>query len=164
MSNELIILDKYCEVSKTSLSFKREVTKDEWQKAFDACRHIEGCIQFWIGDLLKYREQKWGMYDDIVEETGLDKKTLWEYKNTSEKIESSARAEELSYAHHRVVVGLDKEDQEKILKLASKNKLTVRETKEVIKELKHENKKDVELPDNKYGVIYSDPPYHLLMK
>ena len=50
--NELITVDNYCKITQTSLSFKRDVTKAEWQKVFDACNHIEGCIQFWIGDLL----------------------------------------------------------------------------------------------------------------
>jgi len=36
------------------------------------------------------------MYDDIAEETGMDKKTLWEYKNVSQSIKPSARAEQLT--------------------------------------------------------------------
>jgi hypothetical protein len=46
------------------------------------------------------------MYDDIAEETGMDKKTLWEYKNVSQSIKPSARAEQLSYTHHREVASL----------------------------------------------------------
>ena len=36
----------------------------------------------------------------------MDKKTLWEYKNVSQSIKPSARAEQLSYTHHREVASL----------------------------------------------------------
>ena len=36
----------------------------------------------------------------------MDKKTLWEYKNVSQSIKLSARAEQLSYTHHREVASL----------------------------------------------------------
>lgn len=159
MANELTTIDSYCTVTKTSIAFKRDVSKPEWQKVFDACRHVEGCIQFWIGDLLKYREQKWGMYDDIVEDTGLAQRTLREYKHVAESVESGERSPDLTWAHHLKVAHLDKKQQMKILDEAVENAWTVKETREAVKELQRGKLKQPEMPDGKYGVIYADPPW-----
>lgn len=155
--SELTVLDGYCQLSKTSLSFKREVTRDEWQKVFDALNHIEGCVQFWIGDCLKYREQKWGMYDDIAEETGIDTGTLKKYKMISEKVPTSARFEELTFSHHSEVAKLEPEKQKQFLQKAVDENLSVRELRTEIK--KTEVKEDVILPSGKYKIIYADPPW-----
>ena len=161
MANELTTIDGYCTVTKTSLSFKREVSKDEWQTVFDACRHVEGCIQFWIGDLLSYRDQKWGMYDDIAEETGIEKNTLRQYKQVAETIKSDDRSSDLSFTHHLQVSPLEPEKQKKILQKASENKWTVRETREAVRSVKRgdEDRKKIEMPEDVFDVVYIDPPW-----
>ena len=157
--NELTTIDGYCNISKTSLEFKRDVNREEWQQVFDACNHIEGCIQFWIGDLLKYREQKWGMYDDVAENTGIDKTTLRKYKEVSEQVESGRRQPDLTFSHHQSVAYLEPEQQNSLLKKANDEHLTVRELREEVKKEKFKDKKVIPLPDNKYQVIYADPPW-----
>jgi len=97
---ELAKIESFCELSKTNLTFKREVSKDEWMDIFKALKQVEGCVQFWIGDCLAYRQQKWGMYDDIAEETGYSKEALKQYKVISEAIEPCTRVHELDYTHH----------------------------------------------------------------
>lgn len=161
MSNDIITLDKYCQLNTTSLVFKREVSQEEWMTVFKALKTVEGCVQFWIGDCLAYRQQKWGMYDDIAEETGMDKKTLWEYKNVSENIKPSARAEHLSYTHHREVASLPQEKQEHFLQKAFDENLSVRDLREEIKKEKRndDQRSQREFPTNKYRVIYADPPW-----
>ena len=59
-----------------------------------------------IGDCLAYRQQKWGMYDDIAEETGMAKQTLKDTKWVSENVESSLRKDNLSFNHHKEVASL----------------------------------------------------------
>lgn len=161
MANELTIVDSYCTLNKTSLIFKRDITKDEWFHVFQSLKMIEGCIQFWIGDCLAYRQQKWGMYDDIAEETGYDKKQLWDYKKIAESVKSSERSEDLGYSHHREVASLSPEKQTMFLDMAVKKSLSVRELREEIKkDLKAEivNKAGI-LPSEKCSVIYVDPPW-----
>jgi N6-adenosine-specific RNA methylase IME4 len=157
--NDLITIDNYCELTKTELKFKREVTKEEWQNVFTSLHHIEGCVQFWIGDCLKYREQKWGMYDDVIEETGIEKNTLKQYKNISDSIKPCTRVHELGYTHHREVASLGPAQQKEILQKAVDEKLTVRETRAEVKKIKHADKIEISLPKNKYQVIYADPPW-----
>lgn len=155
--NELTMVDSYCQLSRTALSFKREVTREEWQKVFDALNHIEGCVQFWIGDALKYREQKWGMYDDIAEETGIEKRTLRQYKQIAEQVESGTRVPELSFTHHREVASLKPEKQKEFLQRAVDEELSVRELRSEIR--KTEIKEEIILPSGKYKIIYADPPW-----
>ena len=161
MSNDLIMLDSYCELSRTSLSFKKDITKEEWKIVFNKLSHVEGCIQFWIGDSLVYLEQKWGMYDEIAEESGLNKQTLKDYKWVSDTIEPSLRKDDLTFNHHKSVALLPKEQQQEVLQKASDEKLTVRETRDLVKAIKRgdEELKSPEKFEGKYQIIYIDPPW-----
>ncbi|MBK7381675.1 MAG: hypothetical protein IPJ03_22305 [Ignavibacteriales bacterium] len=156
--NELTTVDSYCQLSKTALTFKRDVTREEWQNVFDSLNHIEGCVQFWIGDCLKYREQKWGMYDDIENETGINKDTLRDYKRVSENVESALRNADLSFNHHKEVAKLEPEKQKFFLQKAVDEDLSVRDLREEIRRADIEEKQ-AELPTSKYRIIYADPPW-----
>ncbi|TRZ80526.1 hypothetical protein D4R86_04200 [bacterium] len=157
---ELAKIENFCELSKTNLTFKRDVSKDEWMDVFKALKQVEGCVQFWIGDCLAYRQQKWGMYDDIAEETGYDKTTLRHIKNITENIESGRRQPLLSFSHHSEVASLTPEKQELFLNKAIEENLSVRDLRREIHKEKYNNSiVDVELPNNKYRIIYADPPW-----
>lgn len=159
MANDLMVVSELCELDKTNLKFKREVTLDEWKLVFGSLKKIEGCVQFWIGDALAYRSQRWGMYDDVVEETGMDKDALRKYKTVSQQIESGTRVPDLSWTHHREVASLPPEKQEKFLKKAVEEKLSVRDLREEIKKESRSSLKSPEVPSGKYQVIYADPPW-----
>jgi len=156
---ELAKIESVCELSKTNLTFKRDITKDEWMDVFKSLKMVEGCVQFWIGDCLAYRQQRWGMYDDVAEETGYEIKALQNIKSIADKVETSRRREELSFSHHCEVAALPSEKQELFLNKAVEEKLSVRELRT---EIKRDNFKQLEtpsLPDGKYSVIYADPAW-----
>ena len=156
---ELAKIESYCELTKTSLIFKRDITKEEWMDGFNSLKKIEGCIQFWIGDFLTYRNQKWGMYDDIAEETGYEKKALQNIKYVADKVKSSLRLEDLSFSHHSEVASLTPEKQELFLNKAVEEKLSVRELREEIRKDGIIDIKTPPLPDGKFNVIYADPAW-----
>jgi len=156
---ELAKIESFCELSKTNLTFKREVSKDEWMDVFKALKQVEGCVQFWIGDCLAYRQQKWGMYDDIAEETGYDKQTLKNLKSVSENVLSTVRLPNLSYTHHAEVAKLTPEKQTEFLNKAVEEKLSVRELRSKIRKDGIEFKSSG-LPTGKYRIIYADPPWN----
>jgi len=156
---ELAKIESFCELSKTNLTFKREVSKDEWMGVFKALKQVEGCVQFWIGDCLAYRQQKWGMYDDIAEETGMDKQTLKDTKWVSQAVETSLRKDNLSFNHHKEVASLAPEKQELFLNKAVEEKLSVRELRSEIRKADIEFKTK-ELPSGKYRIVYADPPWN----
>ena len=155
---ELAKIESFCELSKTNLSFKRDVTKDEWMDVFKALKQVEGCVQFWIGDCLAYRQQKWGMYDDIAEETGYETKALRNIKYVADNVNSSLRKDNLSFSHHTEVASLTPDKQEMFLNKAVDENLSVRELREEIRR-KDIEEKSVELPTGKYRIFYADPPW-----
>ena len=153
--NKLQVIEAYCELSPTSLKFRREVTKQEWQEVFNALSLFDKCIHFWIGDCLAYKKQSWGMYDELVDKTGFDKTTLKHDKYVAEHIESGRRRHDLSFSHHTDVASLEPDQQDKWLTKASEEKLT-------IKELREEIKKDrpvIPLPEGGYNIFLADPPW-----
>jgi N6-adenosine-specific RNA methylase IME4 len=155
--NDLVTIDSYCQLEKTSLRFKREVSKDEWMHVFKSLKMVEGCVQFWLGDCLAYRQQKWGMYDDVAEEVGIDKGTLSNLKAVAERVEKPLRNGNLSFSHHQQVAYLPSDKQETFLKKAVDEKLSVRELRN---EIKKDNRPINEnLPKGKYQVIYADPAW-----
>lgn len=157
---ELAKIENYCELSKTNLTFKRDITKDEWMDVFKSLKMVEGCVQFWIGDCLAYRQQKWGMYDDIAEETGYDKQVLRDYKRVSESVESALRNADLGYSHHREVASLPPEKQEFFLNKAVEEDLSVRDLRrEIHKEKYNSDISGSKLPNDKFRIIYADPPW-----
>lgn len=158
---DLARIEGFCELSTTNLTFKRDVSKEEWMDVFKALKQVEGCVQFWIGDCLAYRQQKWGMYDDIADETGMAKQTLKDTKWVSENVKSSLRKDNLSFNHHKEVASLPPEKQELFLNMAVENKLSVRDLRNEIKKEKRndEARHQSELPKQKFQVIYADPPW-----
>jgi len=157
--NELIRVDALCSITKTGLTFKRDVTKEEWKEVFSSLKQIEGCVQFWIGDCLAYRQQKWGMYDDVIEETGYNERTLRLAKSTSERVESGRRLPDLSFSHHVEVSSLTPEKQNEFLNMAIEKKLSVRDLREEIRKDGVVFDSSVKLPEGKFQVIYADPPW-----
>lgn len=151
MSNDLQTINAYCELEKTSLTFKREVTKEEWSKVFSGLKTIEGCVQFWIGDCLKYREQKWGMYKDVVEESGYSQGTIENIKSICDSVESPRRRGDLSFGHHAEVASLEASSQDKFLQQAVDNEWSIKDLRSAIKSEENINK----LIENKYEVKLS---------
>ena len=158
---DLAKIEGFCELSTTNLTFKRDVSKEEWMDVFKALKQVEGCVQFWIGDCLAYRQQKWGMYDDIAEETGYETKALRNIKYVADNVELSRRKDNLSFSHHVEVASLPPEKQELFLNMAVEDKLSVRDLRNKIKKEKRndEARHQSELPKQKFQVIYADPPW-----
>jgi N6-adenosine-specific RNA methylase IME4 len=157
--SSLAIVEKYCELTKTSLKFRRDVTNAEWISVFKALREIEGSVQFWIGDCLAYREQRWGMYDDMIEESGYEKGTLRYIKLVSEKIESARRRADLTFSHHVEVVKLSPEKQDEYLEKAAQNNLTVKDLRRLLRRDGVMYNSDSELPEGIFQLFYADPPW-----
>lgn len=160
---ELIKIEN-CIITEKSLEINKNTTKEQWQNIGYKLKTMQKCIGWWIGDWERFGEKKGyytdsKVYDEIQEITGLDRGTLKNMKYVAEKIPSSCRHDELSFTHHQEVVSLEPEQQKQVLQKAVDEKLTVRETREEVKKLKHADKKKQDLPSNKYQIIYADPPW-----
>jgi len=125
---------------KNSLVIADNVTIDEWKELGQGLRQIEGCVQFWIGDWARFGEKKGyytdsRVYNELEEITGLDRRTIQDYKTVSDRT-STVRHADLDFSHHREVASLSSEQQKAYLQKASEEKLSVRELRQIIKENK----------------------------
>lgn len=123
-----------CEFTRTQLIISDEITFDEWCRLGDILRNVGGAVQFWIGDWIRFGENKWGeMYSQAIETTGLDYQTLMDAVYVARNVEFSLRNENLTWSHHRAVAPVqDREEQRYWLDKAEDEKLPYRELRRLI--------------------------------
>jgi N6-adenosine-specific RNA methylase IME4 len=144
--------------TKTSLTIDPETQYERWESIGEQLNQIEGAIQWWIGDWLNFGEHKYGeLYAQAID-AGADPKTWMDYKWVSNAIETSFRNDVLSWSHHRAVAPLSPNEQKYWLDKAAKEGLNKNDLRHAIKIKKFQDKVG-ELPDDKYRVIYADPPW-----
>jgi N6-adenosine-specific RNA methylase IME4 len=143
--------------TKTSLTIDPGTTYDNWESIGEQLNQIEGAIQWWIGDWLNFGERKYGeMYAQAVDE---QQKNAWQnYKWVANVVESSTRVEDLSWSHHREVAALTLDEQVYWLDKAAEENISVSDLRHAIK-VKRFDDGVGELPNDKYRVIYADPPW-----
>lgn len=146
----LITFNK-AQFERNKLTIQDSITKEEWSELGQNLRHVDNSVQFWIGDWARFGDKKGftgknvgsKVYDELETATGLERKTIQNYKVISEKTasvrESYPRGEELTFTHFREVAFLPEDRQVEFLDLASEGKLSSRELKrEIKKEFKPE--------------------------
>jgi DNA modification methylase len=168
---------------KNALVIDDSVSLSEWKELGQNLKQIEGCVQFWIGDWARFGDKKGftgkytdpKVYDELEEITGLDRKTVKQYKRVAENT-SSNRLDDLSFTHHIEVAKLSPEKQEAFLKKASEEKLSVRDLRNEIKKAEIQTQQvqvtisentiqgdclEVikKLDDGCIDIILTDPPY-----
>jgi hypothetical protein len=95
----------------------------------DGGRAIDPALPPWwmIGDLLNEGERNYGQtYTKAMEETGLDYGTLRNAKWVCEKVQTSLRNDNLTFAHHFAVAPLPPADQRRFLARAGQVQFSFR--------------------------------------
>jgi N6-adenosine-specific RNA methylase IME4 len=130
---------------------------DDWEAIGPLLRSMEGAVHWWIGDWLNYGEYKWGeMYAQAMDETGFQEQTLTNDVWVSRHIEFSRRRENLSWSHHAEVATLEAAEQDYWLEQAENEGWTRNELRRQLRAAQPK----LELPQDKYRVLYADPPWH----
>jgi hypothetical protein len=118
----------------TGLKITGQPTYEQWEAVGYHLRYIDGAVKWWIGDWLNYGENRWGeKYSQALESTEYEYQTLADAAWVAKQVDISLRNEKLSWSHHRMVAPLEPQDQQKILDTAVTEKLTVRETQELVR-------------------------------
>lgn len=108
-----------------SLSF------DEWQQVGQTLRLMEGAIQFWIGDWIRYGQAQYGeMYSQALEDTDYEIGSLRNMVYVASNV--SSRNDNLSFKHHAAVAPLPPEEQKEMLDRAESEGLSVTELRAII--------------------------------
>lgn len=121
---------EHFDFSRTGVVVDEGVSFDAWKDQVMKLSVTNQGLQFWIGDLLLFGEQRFGeKYEQAQNDFGLAYQTLANMKWVSAKVPLSLRREELTWNHHVAVAKLDPKEQERWLKLAIREKLTATELK-----------------------------------
>lgn len=111
-------------------------TFDDWLQCGQFIRQAKGAVHFWIGDFINYGESRWGeQYKDAIALTGFDYGTLRNDKWVASRVELSRRRDNLSFDHHVEVADFPPDEQEELLELASKKKMTTRDFRNYLNQL-----------------------------
>ena len=181
MGNEIVVLGNNVEVTPVGLEFSNGITYDEWEGLGKQLRLIDGAVQWWIGDWLRFGEGKYGeMYTQALEETDYKERTLSNAKFVADRFEITRRRVNCSWHHHADVAKFDDDEQDKLLDKAEG--LTVKQFRSLIRDYKrqkllqdrygdgeipddisliHGDFRDIlaDLPKNSVDLIFTDPPY-----
>ncbi len=140
-------------IAPSTLSF------EDWEAIGPMLHAMEGAVHWWIGDWLNHGERKWGeKYAQAMDETEFKYGTLRDDAWVAGRVKLSDRSDNLSWYHHRIVAQFeDSEEQKYWLHQAEENGWGRSELRRQIKQRKLALAPT--LPDDKYRVIYADPPW-----
>ena len=161
-----IVRHEKARFEKNALIISDTITLPEWKDLGQALRQVEGCVQFWIGDWAMYGDKRGftgkytdpKVYDELEEITGIDRRTIQDYKTVSYRT-SAGRHADSGFSHHREVAKLPPEKQETYLKKASEENLSVRDLREQVRKDSVTFTENIEMPNDKYDLVYADPPW-----
>ncbi len=113
-------------LTRRGIQSAEKVDVNEWTRLGSVLFRLEQSIQWLIGDWILYGEYAYGKtYEQIAQETGYEKTSLYQYKYVSEKVDFSIRIENLSFGHHQLVAGKSKQEQATWLQRAETEKWSV---------------------------------------
>ncbi len=117
-------------------------TREQWSACLDYLTHLSRHVHFWIGDLLVYGEARWGeMYDEMIEDTGYEIRTLRTLKWVAGQIDAGRRRGNLTFAHHQEVAGLAPDQQDAILARAAREGWTREMVRHAVNRLAYESER-----------------------
>jgi hypothetical protein len=153
----------WCELTKVGLRLSQpnlRVSYDEWESLKPKLTVMEKGHQFSIGDWMTVGEAQHGekaaQAIDAHDKTGINVKSLMEYRRVSQKVPYSIRIESLDWAHHQVVAAQPKPERKKWLQIAAENDWKVVDLRNAIREAAAPAI-NVEAADN--PADYLDPHY-----
>ncbi len=124
-SNSTLMVHDF-QLTPTGLIAPEQVSYEAWAQLGHLIFRLEGSIQWLIGDWLAYGvELRYGEMPKIAEQFGRDEKTLHNYKQICQKVESTRRRVDLSFGHHEAVQGLSPSQQISALAYAAEKGLSV---------------------------------------
>jgi hypothetical protein len=110
------------------------VSFEEWQQIGQVLQRLDVAIQWLVGDWMAYGERVWGQtYEQVVEATGYDYQTLYNYTWVARNVDFSLRKEKLSFGHHALVAGLTPDEQSEWLNQAEAQNWSISQMRRAMK-------------------------------
>ena len=103
-------------LATTALILEEGLTIEQWMAAGESLKVLESAVPWWVGDWLRYGEEKFGeMYSQALREVDRSKQTMMNWAWVAGKFDPSRRRENLSFSHHAEVAGLEEDQQDEWL-------------------------------------------------
>jgi hypothetical protein len=122
------------QLTPTGLMAPETISPDAWVDVGRLLAKLEGSLQWLVGDWIVYGEAiQWGDIPSLAQELGFATQTLYDYASVSRKVQFSIRIENLSFAHHRLVMSMTPDYQTYALQFAAHHKYSVADFRKWIK-------------------------------
>ncbi len=157
---------KNVEVGEWGLTFKGQLTTDEWLDVALNIQKFDGKIQWYLGDLAVYAESPttgWGesKYAKLLEGTGYEYQTLRHYASISrrfdrdfrERVHMNAQNNTVSFGHFQIVAPLDDNFAAYWLEKAGNNGWGVAKLREEIRKWKESRGEIAEREEKPIGFV-----------
>ena len=146
--NGLVKYDAGC--NRTSLVLPENLDKEAWLSVGRSLREISSGIMWWLGDWIRFADEKWGeKYDEAIS-LGFAYQTALNAVSVAKKFEFSRRRENLSWGHHQAVAYLDEPFADGFLDDAITHKWSQKELRKQVA--------DFRVKDSKYPIFNLDAP------
>jgi len=135
---------------------------EAWKEFGKRLGQVKGAMMWNLGDWLNYGEVKYGeTYQKAKEDTGYSTQTLWTAKCVAADFESCSRLQDLSWGHHHAVASLESPEREEWLEKALEGDGEKKWSRDELRRKLRAHKllSSPPLPDDKYNLIYADPPW-----
>jgi N6-adenosine-specific RNA methylase IME4 len=152
--------------SPTALRLPASLSAERWRDIGRLLGRIGSGHQWWVGDWLAFGQQSRYVpsenYDRACELTGVERATLQNLVRVARAVACSRRREDLTWAHHVEVAGLDAAKQRQWLALAATGngngrRWSVRELRVAVQGARPNG--GLRLPPGQFAVILADPPW-----
>jgi ParB family chromosome partitioning protein len=111
----------YSKASATGLLLPKTLDETRWSEIGKFLAHVDGAVQWWIGDWWRYGEdRKWGELGQRAEEAGLNYQTCRNAGSIAGAFQLSRRRDNLSWSHHAEVAALEASEQDRFLNEAAR--------------------------------------------
>jgi hypothetical protein len=118
-----------CRFLPTRLVIDEDIEFEQWERIGEFLWTLEEGVQWWLGDWLNFGERKYGeTYAQVADVTGYKVETLKHAAYIANQFESCSREHNLSWGHHKAVVGLEPKDRTELLSQARQEQWNCRET------------------------------------
>lgn len=132
----------------TGLAFDPETPIEVWAPLVVRLIVQHKRIEFALADAINFGEMAYSdIYEQWVQETGLNKRTLQNYARIGRLIEPARRRASVSFSHHAEVVSLPVPEQEKLLDRAEAQGMTRYDLRDAVRDRKRQLEDAAATPD-----------------
>lgn len=126
-------------LSKIAWIPQHDLDHTDWLATGRRLGTIGRCSQWWIGDWVRYGAARWGeKYAEAARVTGYDVASLRNMAWVASRFDLSLRNDKLTWSHHVLLAPLEPGEQQKWLRRASEERLSVADLRLELRALRHD--------------------------